>query len=75
MVMREYQSEGPLTDAILPLIGINNQVAILAFILLNNTGLSTDATIWKALVQVFSLSVGMSTKKEVGGKFSGTISI
>ncbi len=29
MVMREYQSEGQLTDTILPLIGANNLVAII----------------------------------------------
>ncbi len=36
MVIRECQSEGPMTDTILPLIGINNFVAIVAFILLGN---------------------------------------
>ncbi|BBO88659.1 cation:proton antiporter [Desulfosarcina ovata] len=40
MVMREYQSEGPLSDTILPLIGINNLVAIIAFILLKENGLA-----------------------------------
>ncbi|MFH2057501.1 MAG: cation:proton antiporter [Pseudomonadota bacterium] len=35
MVIRECQSEGPLTDTILPLIGINNLLAIVAFILLS----------------------------------------
>jgi Kef-type K+ transport system membrane component KefB/CBS domain-containing protein len=40
MVIREYRSEGSLTDTILPLIGINNLVAILAFILLEHYGLS-----------------------------------
>ena len=33
MVMRECQSEGQLTDTVLPLIGINNLVAIIAFII------------------------------------------
>jgi Kef-type K+ transport system membrane component KefB/predicted transcriptional regulator len=36
MVIRECQSEGPLTDTILPLIGINNLLAIVVFILLGN---------------------------------------
>jgi Kef-type K+ transport system membrane component KefB/CBS domain-containing protein len=37
MVIREYQSEGPLTETILPLIGMNNLVAIVGFILLENS--------------------------------------
>lgn len=37
MVMREYDSEGPLTDTVISLIVINNLIAIVAFILLKNT--------------------------------------
>ena len=43
MVLREYQSEGSLTDTILPLIGVNNLVAIIAFILLQNSALSAPS--------------------------------
>ena len=45
MVMREYESEGPLTDLILPLIGINNLVAIIAFILLKHHGLAPQTSL------------------------------
>jgi Kef-type K+ transport system membrane component KefB len=52
MVLREYQSEGSLTDTILPLIGINNLVAIIAFIVLKNSVLSDKASFSMALVQI-----------------------
>ena len=35
MVIREYESEGPLTDTVMALIGINNLVAIIAFIIMS----------------------------------------
>jgi len=53
MVMRECQSEGQLTDIVLPLIVINNLVAIIAFIITRNSGLSADASLMRAVVQVF----------------------
>jgi Kef-type K+ transport system membrane component KefB len=54
MVLRENQSEGSLTDTILPLIGVNNLVAIIAFILLKNIGLLADkASFSMTLVQLF----------------------
>ena len=52
MVMREYQSEGPLSDTIPPLIGINNLVAIIAFIILKNQGLAVDASFTAAIVRI-----------------------
>lgn len=52
MVLREYQSEGSLTDTILPLIGVNNLVAIIAFITLKNSVLSDKASFSMALVQI-----------------------
>ena len=52
MVMREYRSEGPLTDTILPLIGINNLVAIIAFILLKHFGLSASPSLWQTVSQI-----------------------
>jgi Kef-type K+ transport system membrane component KefB/CBS domain-containing protein len=54
MVMREYQSEGPLTDTILPLIGINNLVAIIAFVTLKNFGLTIDASVLTAMAQLIA---------------------
>ena len=54
MVMRENQSEGPLTDTILPLIGLNNLVAIIAFILLKHNSLAGEASIWIAVTEVFT---------------------
>jgi Kef-type K+ transport system membrane component KefB/CBS domain-containing protein len=53
MVLRECQSEGSLTDTILPLIGVNNLVAIIAFTLLKNSALSDKASLSLALVQIF----------------------
>ncbi len=53
MVMRECQSEGQLTDTVLPLIGINNLVAIIAFIIVKNSSLSADVSFMSAIHQVF----------------------
>ncbi len=52
MVMREYRSEGPLTDIILPLIGINNLVAIVGFLLLQHFGLSGGTSVLQILIQI-----------------------
>ena len=52
MVMREYQSEGSLTDTILPLIGINNLVAIIAFILLQNSILTETTSVLSVMIQI-----------------------
>jgi Kef-type K+ transport system membrane component KefB/CBS domain-containing protein len=52
MVMREYQSEGSLTDTILPLIGINNLVAIIGFIFLKNSALSATASVLTTMIQI-----------------------
>jgi Kef-type K+ transport system membrane component KefB/predicted transcriptional regulator len=60
MVMREYQAEGPLSDTILPLIGINNLVAIIAFIMLQNRALSSDASFVAAIAQLLiPIGLGM----------------
>ncbi|MGD8837891.1 MAG: cation:proton antiporter [Desulfobacteraceae bacterium] len=53
MVIRECQSEGQLTDTVLPLIVINNLVAITAFIVIKNSDLSADVSFVRALVEVF----------------------
>ena len=53
MVMREYQAEGPLSEKILPLIGINNLVAIVAFIVLENCGLAENWSFSSIAVQLF----------------------
>lgn len=53
MVLREYQSEGSLTDTILPLIGVNNLVAIIAFLLLKKGALSDTASFSGTLAQIF----------------------
>ncbi|HHP7233608.1 MAG TPA: cation:proton antiporter [Desulfobacterales bacterium] len=52
MVMREYRSQGALSDTILPLVGINNLVAIIAFILLQHYGLSAAPSLWQTSIQV-----------------------
>ncbi len=52
MVMREYQSEGSLTDTILPLIGINNLLAIIAFTLLKNGCLAETVSVFTVSIQI-----------------------
>jgi Kef-type K+ transport system membrane component KefB len=52
MVMREYRSQGVLTDTILPLIGLNNLVAIISFTLLTHYGLSGVLSPWQTTVQL-----------------------
>jgi Kef-type K+ transport system membrane component KefB/CBS domain-containing protein len=52
MVIREYRSQGSLTDTMLPLIGINNLTAIIAFILLKHGGLSATPSLWQTAAQV-----------------------
>lgn len=52
MVMREYRSQGTLTDTILPLVGINNLTAIIAFILLEHYGLSSAPSISQTAGQI-----------------------
>ncbi|MEF2144754.1 MAG: cation:proton antiporter [Desulfovibrionaceae bacterium] len=52
MVMREYRSQGALTDTILPLISINNLVAIIAFTLLTHYGLSGTSSLWQTIIQL-----------------------
>jgi Kef-type K+ transport system membrane component KefB/CBS domain-containing protein len=60
MVMREYRSQGALTDTILPLIGINNLVAIIAFILLKHYGLSASPSLWQTAAQILTpLGLGL----------------
>jgi len=54
MVMREYRSEGSLTDAVLPLIGINNLTAIVAFTLLEHCGLSAASRLPGAVLQILA---------------------
>lgn len=61
MVIRECRSEGRLTDTILPLIGINNLIAIVAFILVLDRGLSVDNSFMSAILQVVApLGLGAS---------------
>ena len=54
MVMREYQSEGRLSDTILPLIGINNLVAIIAFTLLLQSDPAMGHSFWRGVFQVLA---------------------
>lgn len=42
MVIREYESEGPLTDTVMTLIGINNLVAIVAFVVFSYVVVTPD---------------------------------
>lgn len=58
MVIRECQSEGRLTDTILPLIGINNLVAIVAFILLGNSLPDAAGSVSRTVYQI-AVPVGL----------------
>ena len=60
MVMREYESEGPLTDTILTLIGINNFLAIVVFILVKNNWVAINASTLGTIIQLVApLGIGM----------------
>ena len=60
LVLREYESKGPVTDTILSLVGMNNVVCIVsfyvAFTILSASGMLGDSTaasspaVWKALL-------------------------
>ncbi len=52
MVMREYQSEGPLTDTVISLIVLNNLMAIVAFILLKNTVVLQNVSFVETALQI-----------------------
>ncbi len=58
MVIRECQSEGPLTDTILPLIGINNLLAIVVFVLLGNLLPDAAGSVSKTVYQL-AVPVGL----------------
>jgi len=59
MVVREYDSDGPLTDLLMVLIGIDNLVAICLFVLLSHFAVISDATVGAVLVQLLvPLGVG-----------------
>ncbi len=60
MVIRECQSEGPLTDTILPLIGINNMLAIVVFILLGNSLPDAAGSLSKT-VYLIAVPLGLGT--------------
>lgn len=60
MVMREYESEGPLSDTVLPLIAVDNFVAIIAFILLKNSTLANVFSVRDTVLQIFGpISLGL----------------
>jgi Kef-type K+ transport system membrane component KefB/CBS domain-containing protein len=62
MVMREYDSEGPLTDTVISLIVINNFVAIAVFIVLKNTLILENVTLLTTLEQIFGpIGLGLAS--------------
>ncbi len=64
MVVREYESEGPLTDMVMILIGLNNLIAIIAFVLLAHGAVTPDAPV---LAVVFKIFVPMGLGVAAGG--------
>lgn len=71
LVVREYESKGPVTDAVLSLVGMNNVMCIvsfyIAFTLLSASGILGDATVasspavWKALLTSIVGSVALGS--------------
>ncbi len=58
MVIREVESEGLVTETILPLIGLNNLFAIIVFILLKNFAVLPDVSITTTAAQILA-PIGM----------------
>jgi Kef-type K+ transport system membrane component KefB/predicted transcriptional regulator len=61
MVIREYESEGPLTDTVMTLIGINNLAAIIAFIIMSYLVVTPNEPITLVLSAIgLPISLGMA---------------
>lgn len=60
LVIREYESEGPVTDAVTMLVGLNNLITIVAFNILLHFTLTPDQNLW-VLVQRILVPVGIGT--------------
>ncbi len=58
LVLREYESEGPITDHILVLVGLNNIVCILAFKILFTDFVKENAHFMEPIIDVLS-SIGL----------------
>ncbi|MBN1351515.1 cation:proton antiporter [candidate division KSB1 bacterium] len=54
LVIREYESDGPVTDAITTLVGLNNLVAIIGFNIFLYFILSSEASLSYLLIQIFA---------------------
>ena len=54
LVIREYESQGPVTDLVLSLLGLNNLVPIVLFNLCSFLLLNSDSTLWGFLYSLFS---------------------
>ncbi len=62
MVVREYDSEGPLTDLVMTLIGFNNMAAIVAFVLCEYYAVTPDEPFIGAIRELgIPLAVGTLT--------------
>lgn len=60
LVIREYESEGPLTDAITTLVGVNNLVAIISFNILIHFYLAGDTGLVTLLLRIIiPIGIGM----------------
>ena len=53
MVVREYEAEGPLTDTVMTLIGLDNFAAIIAFVLLAHGVVTPEASFYLCLIKIF----------------------
>jgi len=54
MVIREYESEGPLTDTVMALIGINNLVAIVAFVVMSYLVITPDEPVTEVFYTILT---------------------
>ncbi len=59
MVVREYESEGPLTDLVMSLIGLNNLVAIVAFVFVYQFVVEPNGSMGEAFIELgVPISIG-----------------
>lgn len=62
MVVREYESEGPLTDLIMTILGLNDLMAIFAFVFLFHYIVTPAAPLWHIILQLgIPAGIGVAT--------------
>ncbi|MDX2478825.1 MAG: cation:proton antiporter, partial [Desulfuromusa sp.] len=68
MVIREYEADGPVTNVLLTLVGLNNLISALAFAIAAQLLIATDGSI-------FTLCYQISMPLILGGTFGFSVSV